>query len=47
MQNVFLSSCETHEDIIILNPEIARGLESGELEMPAYGVIVKTEKEES
>lgn len=47
MKNVYLAPDDTHEDIIIVNPEIARGLESGELEMPTFGVIVKSEREEN
>tara|TARA_Y100001956_G_scaffold68512_1_gene71131 strand:+ start:72 stop:197 length:126 start_codon:yes stop_codon:yes gene_type:complete len=41
-----MTDVETHEDIIIINQDIAHGLEMGELEMPQYGVIKKSEEED-
>lgn len=46
MTIVYMSDVETHEDIIIINQEIARGLETGELTMPTYGNIQKSNEEE-
>lgn len=43
---VYMADVETHEDIIVINQDIAHGLETGELEMPQYGVIRKSEKED-
>lgn len=44
---LYINDIDTHEDVIIVNDKIRQGLESGELEMPVFGVIVKKEKEES
>lgn len=44
---LYLNDIDTHEDVIIVSDKIRRGLESGELEMPMFGVIVKKEKEEN
>tara|TARA_Y100001960_G_scaffold207580_1_gene216739 strand:- start:3400 stop:3525 length:126 start_codon:yes stop_codon:yes gene_type:complete len=41
-----MADVETHEDIIIINQDIAQKLETGELEMPQYGVIRKSERED-
>lgn len=46
MTFIYMDDVETHEDIIIVNSEIARGLETGELVMPTYGNIQKSNEEE-
>ncbi len=46
MSILYTDDVETHEDIIIVSQEIARGLETGELIMPTYGNIQKSNDEE-
>ncbi len=46
MTFLYMDDVETHEDIIIVNSEIARGLETGGLTMPTYGTIQKSNVEE-
>lgn len=46
MTLIYMDDMETHEDIIIVNSEIARGLETGELVMPTYGNIQNSKVEE-
>ncbi len=46
MTILYMDDVETHEDIIIVNQEIARELETGELTMPTFGNIQKLNGEE-
>lgn len=46
MSILYTDDVESHEDIIIVSPEIARGLETGELIIPTYSNIQKSNEEE-